>query len=563
MNTGTKYTVGGFIGVLVIIGLIVTLSEDKIEVSFPDSSCGQDATLRVTKDDFTLKCGRRIAFQADTLVEYYKTYGPDEWVRNNRYVGRNKKDITLSLTDYGDSFDITRTTRYRKGRQSVEDGILQENYKFTKDGVKITYNYEVNNKAKHKISMRIKKQYRSSLDAFDPFGHTGVQSGNLLYYEGFGDLIIDPTIHFTGSPENESTAFAEGDTVPLLCNATVLRNENITNVSLWTNMNGTWMLNETTIPTDKTNNLSVTYSKEIPHQYLAGNFSWNCEVYNGTQISFFVGWNNSINPTYLPNPINVTVDGRTNFNLLNGTGWGLTSIYPIFATSDDGFIYINWSPDSRKDHPDNVNMTWNVSIFGTINSSLINLTTTVGCVDHTGTIRLTACNSTNQTRNVSWQVGNTLVDDYFVKVEACSVLNKSMCVSDTTTVPIEIFDYNIRALNLPIRFSPQPNVTLGHALGQTLSIPFFSVDWFGSGFPTGIINMSFNHSQTTKCLNISAGTSSDSSAATFLSGNITSVILDTTDADPDSIWLWGTKIDCDSSATPFRLDAEILDLGTS
>ena len=549
MNTPTKYTIGTILISLVLLGFYnVVIKEDRIEVKFPDSSCGQEATLRVTKDDFTLKCGWRIAFQADTIVEYYKTYGLDEWVRNNRYVGRNKKDIELSLTDFGDYFVIERFTRYRKGKQSVTDGWLTESYKFTKEGVKITYNYEVENKAKHKISMRIKKEYLTSLDMFDPFGNTGIRSGNLVYYEGFGDLLIDPTVHFTGSPANESTAFQEGDTIAFKCNVTIEAFENITNVSLWHNMNGTWLLDETTIPSNITNNLSVTYSKIIPHQNAAGNFSWNCEVFNGTGDPFWVGWNNSIDPYYLPNAFNITHPELINLNLLNSTGWGSQAIYPQ-SLAGDMLLYINWTNLEAFWHPDEVNMTWNITIAGTSNTSSLQI------------FNRTSNGSNNLGINVSnatWDITGTLVDDYFITLIGCSALNTSLCISDTTTIPLEIFDYNIRAVSPTIRFSPQSNVLLGHALGQTSATPFFSVDWFGSGFPTGLVNISLNYTQNNLCLNLFASLDSDSSSNTQLDGNISTTVLNVTDADPDSIWLFGNKSNCGTTTTTFSLDAEVL-----
>ncbi len=575
----TKYKVGIFIGILALLGggYTITFYEDKIVVDLPSSVCSK-STLRVTKDDFTLKCGRRIAFQADTLVEYYKTYGPDEWVRNVRFVGRNKKDIELYLVDKGDSFEISRVTRYRKGRQSVADGTLTESYIFTGDKVKISYDYEVQNSAKHRITMRIKKQYRASLDAFDPFGNTGVQQGNLLSYENYGNLKIDPTVAMTGSPKNFTKAYKEGDTISLLCNVTKPRGENISNVSIATTMNGTWVVDETTFPSDITNNLSVTYAIVIPHQFLTGTFNWTCIACNTTNLSQPDTCKNSsqsqVDPFYAPNPINITGPAENiNFNLLNGTGWGLLTsglAYTLASTSDDGFIYINWTTYPIRAHPDSDNITWNVSIQGTTNISWLNLTTfdslngTIGYVtiDTTNSFNQTA--GSNQTRNVSWNVGALLVDDYIIKVEGCSQHNYSapnlrLCTSDTTIIPVEVFDYTLLPLTTILRFSPQSNLTLGPALGQTNSIPWLKINWEGYLLPTGFVNLTMNHSQLTKCFNLSAGTTSDSSSAVTLSPNVSSRIINVTDADPDSIWIFGSKSSCGTSTTAFDIDIEVLD----
>ena len=294
-----KYLVGSFLGVLFLLGMYtVYFKEDKIEVTLPSVKCGT-AMLRVTKDDFTLKCGRRIAFQADTIIEYFKTYGADEWVRNQRFVGRNKKDISLELIEKKNSFDIIRTTRYRKGRQSIEDGILTEIYTFTKDKVKITYDYEVKNKAEHKITMRIKKQYNSYLDAFDPNGYTGFQTSDSLSYKGFGNLFIDPTVSLI-SPSDDTVAYNETDTIPLICQTSL----EATNVTLYWSASGTWASNgtETLGGTAATN---TTFSRVIPHQTSSGTFDWNCYSCNSSSCNWAAA-NYTVNPIYKPNDVNLT-----------------------------------------------------------------------------------------------------------------------------------------------------------------------------------------------------------------------------------------------------------------
>ncbi len=548
-----KYIVGIFLGTLVLLGGLynVQIFGDKIEVEISSDVCSK-ALLRVTKDDFTIKCGSRIAFKADTIIEYYKTYGTDEWVRNNRYVGRNKKDITLQLIEHEDSFEILRSTKYRKGRQYVLDGLLTEKYTFTKDKVKIDYYYVVDNKAKHRISMRIDKQYKSFLDPTDP-NYTGILVGDVLYYEGFGDLFIDPTITLV-SPANNSVAANESDTISLTCNSTNDVAQNVTNMTFYWSANGTWVANGTTSFSTPVPNASITLARVIPHQTSAGTFLWNCQSCtinsSGSNANCsFAGNNRTVNPIYRPNAVNLTGPGDSNLvdlNLLNGTtDWNQGVIYSSFTNlSNNDTLYINWTHPS---HPDDDNITFNLSYFGTTNSTR-----------RYDKFRYT---TTNGTIAGDWNFTGLGVDDYFITIIACTEDRTTLCVNDTYALPIEIFDYtpSISTGESKIRYPTQPTLTKGAALGQTSSQGIIKIDWLGSGFPTGEVNLTLNISDTDGCTTFFEHTSNNVSAMQALTNHSRNTIFNDATADPQYIWLWVTKASCGTTTISNTYNLEVLE----
>jgi len=548
-----KYTVGTLILTLIIVGYTVYILPDRINVQLPSAKCGT-ATLRVTKDDFTLKCGNRIAFQADTLVEYYKTYGLDEWVRNFRYVGRAKKDITLELFEYEDKFDIVRTTRYRKGRQYVEDGILKEIYTFTKDTLKISYDYTVNNKAKHRISMRIKKQYNSYLDAFDRFGHTGIQVGNLLYYEGFGDLHIDPTVTLH-VPSSGTVQYNEGDTVAFKCSANESNDSTLVNMTFfWDALDGTWDSNGTVAITGNT---TTTFSRIIPHLTTnsTGNFSWNCLICNGSGTPgncSYASSNNSVDPRYKPHAIDILAPDFASFNLFNGTmtDWNAINFWSSYMNqSQNTTIFINWSWNGMPDNGTDVN--YSLSYYGTTNTTRVWDTNFI-------------YDSSNESIYGHFNVSKLKSDRWFVTLRACNALNTTLCVNDTITNGIDVVDYdvNISTGETTIRFSPQPTITKGAALGQTSTQGIIEIDWLGATYPDGQINLSVNHTAADKCMTLYAYNSNTPTSAVTLTNNSYVTVLNTTDADPDYIWLWATKSSCGTTTTAFTLDLDLFFGGT-
>ncbi len=555
MKYVNKYSVEIVILTMIILGFTVDILPDRINVQFPSEQCGT-TLLRVTKDDFTLKCGSRIAFQADTIVEYYKTYGPDEWVRNNRYVGRKKKDISLELIEYPNSFEIIRTTRYRKGKQYVQDGVLREIYTFTRDKLKITYNYEVNNKAKHRISMRINKQYKSYLDAFDPFGNTGIQKDNLLYYEGYGNLIIDPTITLN-SPADNTISPVEGDITSFKCNVTQANDSTLIALAFYWNAENEskWVLNESVTITG---NASATFSKVIPHPTTAtfpGTFEWNCEGRNSTTGVAGNGTfatNRTVDARYKPENPNIDSPDDKDINLLNGsaTDWNMLEIHYIglgnaSATSRNQSIWINWTHPGLRDNETGI--VWNLSYFGVTNTTrrydnFFNY-------DPLG----------NLTTFAEWNVSNLPVDRYSVTIIACNALNITLCANSTITNPVDVFDYGISITGgeTNIRFSPQPTITKGAALGQTATKGIIEVDWKGAQAPDGQIDLSINLTSADKCMTMYSLDSNTPGSAVELTNQTYITSLNTTSSDPDYIWLWADKDACSTTTIGFSLDLDL------
>ena len=551
-----KYSVSTVLVILTlsILGYTVDVFPDKIEVSMPSTECGT-ALLRVTKDDFTLKCGYRIAFQADTVIDYYKTYGPDEWVRNSRYVGRAKKDIQLELFEYEDSFDIIRTTRYRKGRQYVQDGVLREIYTFTQDKVKITYDYEVNNKAKHRISMRIKKQYNSYLDVADPSGNTAIQKGNIVSYEGYGNLLIDPSVNLN-SPADRSNAFNEGDTVSFTCNGTQNNESELKNISFMWNVidEDDFHINETTTITGNT---SVTFTKVILHpnsSTFPGYFNWSCRVCNGSGIptssNCTIAETRIVDPRYKPEPVSIFSPNTTSLNLLNGSilAWGGFGFYGgLIHTNGTDFwnstVYINWTYPGMRDN--STDIIYTLSYFGTTNASR----------------RFVDLNYSTDNDSIHglWNVSALPVDLYFVVLSACNALNETLCVNDTLDTPVDIFDYgvNITTGETKIRFSPQPSITKGAALGQTATKGIIEVDWLGNRAPDGQINLSINLTAADACMTIYALDSNTPASALELTNQTYTTSMNSTSTDPDYIWLWADKVSCGTTTLDFSLDLDL------
>lgn len=536
-----KYTVSVFVGVLILVGGLFTVNvlEDKIKVTLPSDICNE-ATLTVTKDNFKLKCGWRVAFEADTVVDYYKTYGEDEWVRNNRYVGRNKKDITLYLEDKGNSFDIVRITKYRKGKQYIEDGTLTETYTFTKDKVKITYDYLVKNTAEHKISMRIKKQYRSYLDTFDINGYTGIQSGNLVYYKGFGDLHIDPSVSLI-TPATDTTTYNEGDTIPLKCQT----DDTTTSVTLYWDASGTWASNGTETLTAGTET-NTTFSRVIPHQTSAGTFVWNCYACNSSGCNFNTTGNYTVNPIYAPNTPNITSPEHIDANFLNGTGWGVFDFYPEYTNrSNNKTIFVNWT--ATDGHPDGDNITWKLYYYGTTTSTVVHI----------------ANSSINATRVFDWNISSLAVDDYYLTLEACSEENTSICANDSTVIPTEVFSFtpSISTDGNYIRYtkSSESSITKTPAIGQTSTRGIIEIDWLGYSYPTGVVNVTLNVSIGDTCTAFYGYSSDNSSSASTLTNYTKVAIINTPTADPNYIWLWLTKSSCSVGTTSETYSLEVLD----
>ncbi|KKK72487.1 hypothetical protein LCGC14_2903400, partial [marine sediment metagenome] len=113
-------------------------SGNKIEIMTRSSVCPY-ALFRVTKDGFTAKCGWRKVLDAKWYLEYYKTYGEDEWVRLNRKPSK----ITLDIEPTLDGFIIKKVTPYYATKsRSGTAGNLIETYKVTQDSVKSSLEFD-------------------------------------------------------------------------------------------------------------------------------------------------------------------------------------------------------------------------------------------------------------------------------------------------------------------------------------------------------------------------------------------------------------------------------------
>ncbi len=547
MEPKNKWIAGvvAFVCVLLVGGVFtVTILDDRVVVTLPSEVC-KEAKLIVHEDYFKLKCGWRVAFEADTIVEYFKTYGTDEWVRDYRYTN----SISLEVHDYGDYFEVVRSVKYRKGRQYVEDGTLLETYRFSKDKVKITYNFDSKNNAKHRISMRIKKQYKSFLDVFDPNGYTAVQASNLVSYEGYGDLEIDPTVNLY-SPSTGTTSYNEGDTIPLVCNVTNQTADTLlTNVSLWWDANGTWLLEETQ---DITVSSAVTFSLVIPHKTNNDTFSWNCKACdNESTCVFNTTADLIVNPKYTPNPITITNPENEDLNILNSTDvseWELGNIFYNFNVTNNETIYVNWTHPGHPDADSIFYKLYYVPYLGTEETNIWNDTT---------------LNTTNVTNFPEWNVSNVTVGRYQLKLYACSVGNTSLCVSDLTNDFIDIFDYTI---SLPagissVRFSPLPDLVTGAPYGQDSSSDggIFKIDWHDYA-PTGIVNLTMNITGKAACQTLySADFGTWNSSASSLTNKTDTVMIHNATTDPDYLWLWLSKSSCSAGTTSMNYIFEVLD----
>ncbi len=113
-------------------------SGNKIEIVTKSSVCDY-ALFRVTKDKFSAKCGYRKLLDTQWYLEYYKTYGTDEWVRLNR----KPSLISLDVTKTENGFLIKKVTPYYATKsRSGTAGNLIETFDVTKDRVKSSLEFE-------------------------------------------------------------------------------------------------------------------------------------------------------------------------------------------------------------------------------------------------------------------------------------------------------------------------------------------------------------------------------------------------------------------------------------
>jgi len=113
-------------------------SGNKVEIVTRSSVCPY-ALFRVTKDVFSVKCGYRRLLDAKWYLEYFKTYGDDEWVR----LQRKPSLISLDVSQTENGFTIKKITPYYATKsRSGSAGNLIETFEITKDRVKSSLEFD-------------------------------------------------------------------------------------------------------------------------------------------------------------------------------------------------------------------------------------------------------------------------------------------------------------------------------------------------------------------------------------------------------------------------------------
>ncbi len=112
--------------------------DNKIEVMTKSSVCPY-VLFRITKDKMSAKCGWRRVVDTNWYLEYYKTYGDDEWVRLNR----KPTKVTLDISEVDQGFLITRVTPYYATKsRSGTAGKLIETFRITPDSIKSSLEFQ-------------------------------------------------------------------------------------------------------------------------------------------------------------------------------------------------------------------------------------------------------------------------------------------------------------------------------------------------------------------------------------------------------------------------------------
>ena len=192
---------------------ILGFDPDKVEVlTRTDSEECEFGVWRIDHEELTVKCGTRVALKADWLFEYYKTYGPDEWVRLNR----KATQIKLSVETKEGQVRIVKTTPYyATASRSGTAGNLKEIYTLEGDQLKLDIEFdatEAREKYKFRPIWRLKQvgdeveisdynvkftfdtgiNWEKAKDDIDRYDRTN----DLFYFKGKrGDFSYDPTIY--------------------------------------------------------------------------------------------------------------------------------------------------------------------------------------------------------------------------------------------------------------------------------------------------------------------------------------------------------------------------------
>ncbi len=201
-------------------------SGNKVEIVTRSSVCDY-ALFRVTKDVFSVKCGYRKLIDTKWYLEYYKTYGEDEWVR----LQRKPSLISLDVSQTEDGFIIKKVTPYYATKsRSGSAGNLIETFHVTKDRVKSSLEFDTPYKNRKwrviwkttpNIEVLEDKSNYLLLDKqlnifFDDALFASRQDNYAYYQEQYGNFKIDPLIQFgnlsaTGTQGSFRYGFCDSD----------------------------------------------------------------------------------------------------------------------------------------------------------------------------------------------------------------------------------------------------------------------------------------------------------------------------------------------------------------
>ncbi|MCP4566986.1 MAG: hypothetical protein GY841_05335, partial [FCB group bacterium] len=202
------------------------------------------------------------------------------------------------------------------------------------------------------------------------------------------------------SPSNETWSTTTGN-VTFTCNAT---NMNLTNISLYHNIEGTWELNQTALITGVANESSFNVSGigENNTGYL-----WNCEAYDSAGNSNFSGVNwtfyvDTVNPEINVSVNDTTVEWSDDHVLID---WNFTDLNSSFAIINVTYPNGTLLTTSTNQSANVTLLTANLSTSGVYTISILvndtagneNLTTTTFTVVDTTTPVVTLESPSNET----------------------------------------------------------------------------------------------------------------------------------------------------------------------
>ncbi len=190
-------------------------SGNKVEIVTKSSVCPY-ALFRITKDMVTAKCGYRKILDAKWYLEYYKTYGTDEWVR----LQRKPSLISLDVSQTENGFIVKKITPYyaTKSRSGTAGNLIETAY-VTKDRIKLSLEFVTPYKNRvwrviWKTTPNIeviedKANYlllEKQLNIFFNDALFDFRQDNYAYYqEQDGSFKIDPLIQFGNLSESLTT----------------------------------------------------------------------------------------------------------------------------------------------------------------------------------------------------------------------------------------------------------------------------------------------------------------------------------------------------------------------